>query len=98
MLRCAKDLGLKARARRTSWERLASTPLPGIAVLRDGGYLILGKAAEDKVLLLRPSSPRPETMTPAGVQSILAGSLLLIAGRASLTEFSRPFRTTCVPR
>src|SRR5260221_5507630 len=71
MLRCAKDFGLKARARRTSWERLASTPLPGIAVLRDGGYLILGKAAEDKGLLQQPSSPPPGTMTPAAVASHL---------------------------
>ncbi|MBV8407371.1 MAG: type I secretion system permease/ATPase, partial [Alphaproteobacteria bacterium] len=31
MLRCAKELGLKARARRTSWSRLAHTPLPAIA-------------------------------------------------------------------
>jgi DNA-binding NarL/FixJ family response regulator len=35
----AKDLGLKARAYRTSWNRLAATPLPGIAPLRDGSFL-----------------------------------------------------------
>src|SRR6266851_262519 len=94
MLRCAKDLGLKARARRTSWERLASTPLPGIAVLRDGGYLILGKAAEDKVLVQRPSSPRPETMTRAEFEAIWDGGLVLMARRASLTDFSRRFDIT----
>ena len=38
MLRCAKDLGLKARACRTDWSRLAKTPLPAIAALRDGGF------------------------------------------------------------
>ena len=43
MLRCAKELGLKARAVTTRWERLASTPLPAIAALRDGRFLILGK-------------------------------------------------------
>ena len=59
MLRCAKELGLKARAPKTKWERLANTPLPGIAVLRDGGFIILGKVADDKVLVQRPSSPRP---------------------------------------
>ena len=56
MLRCAKELGLKARARTTNWERLAKTPLPGIAALRDGRFLILGKVAEDKVLVQHPSS------------------------------------------
>jgi subfamily B ATP-binding cassette protein HlyB/CyaB len=43
MLRCAKDLGLKARAYRTEWSRLARTPLPGIAALRDGGFLVVAK-------------------------------------------------------
>ena len=40
MLRCAKDLGLKARACRTDWSRLARTPLPAIAALRDGGFMV----------------------------------------------------------
>src|SRR5215470_9350006 len=51
MLRCARDLGLKARACRTSWSRLARTPLPAIAPLRDGGFLLLAKAGDDKVLV-----------------------------------------------
>src|SRR5258706_13749300 len=42
MLRCAKELGLKARAVTTRWERLAKTPVPAIAVLKDGRFLILG--------------------------------------------------------
>ena len=54
MLRCAKDLGLKARAYRTDWSRLARTPLPAIAALRDGGFLVVAKAAEDKVLVQSP--------------------------------------------
>ena len=44
MLRCAKELGLKARARLTTWERLVSTPMPAIVALRDGGFLLLGMA------------------------------------------------------
>jgi ATP-binding cassette, subfamily B, bacterial HlyB/CyaB len=41
MLRCAKDLGLKARVYRTDWARLAKTPLPAIATLRDGGFMLV---------------------------------------------------------
>ena len=44
MLRCAKDLGLKARICRTGWSRLARTPLPAIAALRDGTFLVIAKA------------------------------------------------------
>src|SRR5262249_58423801 len=44
MLRCAKDLGLKARAYRADWSRLARTPLPAIAALRDGRVMGGAKA------------------------------------------------------
>src|SRR5262249_32465052 len=43
MLRCAKGLGVKARARLTTWARLVNAPLPGIVGLREGGFLLLGK-------------------------------------------------------
>ena len=55
MLRCAKEFGLKARSYRSNWPRLTKTPLPGIAVLRDGSFLLLGKASEDQVLVQNPA-------------------------------------------
>ena len=45
-VRRAKAFGLKARAYHSSWRRLIKRPGPGIAVLRDGGYLMFGKANE----------------------------------------------------
>ena len=94
MLRCAKELGLKARAHTTNWERLAKTPLPGIAALRDGGFLILGKVGDDKVLVQRPSSPRPEAMTRVQFESLWDGRLVLMARRATLSDLSRRFDIT----
>src|SRR4030081_3321454 len=43
MLRCAKDLGLKARARTTSWDRLPPPPPPRPLPVRDGGVPVFGK-------------------------------------------------------
>src|SRR5215813_5544900 len=63
MLRCARELGLKARAVRTHWSRLTRTPLPAIASLYDGGYLIVAKVGDDKVLVQSPLAPRPVLMT-----------------------------------
>jgi subfamily B ATP-binding cassette protein HlyB/CyaB len=94
MLRCAKELGLKASARRTKWKWLAGTPLPGIAALRDGGFLILGKTADDKVLVHRPGMERPETMTRAEFEAIWDGRLVLMTRRASLADLSRRFDIT----
>ncbi len=49
MIRCAKEFGLKARVYQSSWPQLTKTPLPAIAALRDGRYLILGKASEHRI-------------------------------------------------
>ena len=43
IVRCAREFGLKSREYRTSWRRLEKTPLPAIAPLRDGGFVILGR-------------------------------------------------------
>jgi subfamily B ATP-binding cassette protein HlyB/CyaB len=94
MLRCAKEMDLKARALSTHWERLATTPLPGIAVLRDGNFLILGRAAPDKVLVQRPTEQRPETMTREDFEAIWSGGLILMARRAGLTDLARRFDIT----
>jgi subfamily B ATP-binding cassette protein HlyB/CyaB len=91
ILRCAKEMDLKARFLSTGWERLATSPLPGIAVLRDGGFLILGRAAPDKVLVQRPTEQQPETMTREQFESIWSGRLILMTRRAGLSDLSRRF-------
>jgi subfamily B ATP-binding cassette protein HlyB/CyaB len=94
MLRCAKELGLKARAVRTTWARLAQTPLPAIAALKDGGFLLLGNAGGDRVLVQRPSAPRPEALNRAEFEALWNGRLILMARRASLSDLARRFDIT----
>ena len=94
MLRCAKGFNLKARCLKTTWERLASTPLPGIAVLRDGSFLLLGKAGDDKIIVQAPDGQRPATMTRAELEAVWDGRLVLMSKRAALTDLSRRFDIT----
>ena len=94
ILRCAKDLGLKARAFRTDWSRLASTPLPGIASLRDGGFMVLAKASEDKVLVQSPLAVRPTLMTRAELLAVWDGGLILMTRRTGLSDLGRRFDIT----
>ena len=94
MLRCAKEFGLKAQARKTTWARLGRTALPAIAVLRDGGFLILGKAGDDKVIVQSLLSPRPALMTRAELAAVWDGRLILMARRAGLVDLSRRFDIT----
>jgi ATP-binding cassette, subfamily B, bacterial HlyB/CyaB len=91
MLRCAKQFGLKARTFRSSWPRLIKTPLPGIATLIDGSYLIVGKASDDQLLVQNPLLSRPILMSRAEFEAVWDGRLLLMAGRAGLVELSRRF-------
>src|SRR5258707_8080632 len=91
MLRCAGQLGVKVCSRTTSWKRLAGTPLPGIAALRTGGFLLLGKIAEDSALVVSTSSPQPEFMTRAEFEAVWDGRPVLVKRRKSLWGFVRRF-------
>src|SRR5258708_16321653 len=94
MLRCAKGFGLKARSVTTKWERLAGMPLPGIAALRDGSFLLLGKAGDDKIIVQAPLSLRPTLMTRAEFEAIWDGRLVLMTRRAALTDLAPKFDIT----
>jgi subfamily B ATP-binding cassette protein HlyB/CyaB len=94
MLRCAKELGLKARSYKTSWSRLASTPMPGIAVLRDGGFIVVGKVGDDKAIVQSPQSPQPSLMTREEFEAVWDGQLVLMTPRKGLLDLSRRFDIT----
>jgi subfamily B ATP-binding cassette protein HlyB/CyaB len=94
MLRCAKDYGLKASTLTTGWSRLARTPMPALAVLKDGSYLVLGRIGEDKVLVQTPLEPRPHTLTREELEAIWSGRLVLMSKRRSLTDLARRFDVT----
>ncbi len=91
MLRCARQLGLKARSLSTRWARLARTPLPAIAELRDGSFLLLGKATEDKVLVHVPGTSQAEIMTQQQFEAAWTGRLVLMMRRARLGDVAQRF-------
>jgi subfamily B ATP-binding cassette protein HlyB/CyaB len=94
MIRCAKEFGLKARELKSSWARLATTPLPAIAVLKDGGFLLLGKVGDDKVVVQSPKTPRPQLMTREELVAVWDGRIVLMTRRASLMDLTRRFDIT----
>ncbi|MEN3377351.1 MAG: ATP-binding cassette, subfamily bacterial HlyB/CyaB [Hyphomicrobiales bacterium] len=91
ILRCAKELGLKARTHRTKWSRLARTPLPAIAALQDGGFMVLAKVGEDKVLVQSPPTSRPALMPRSEFLAIWDGTLIMMTRRAGLSDITRRF-------
>jgi subfamily B ATP-binding cassette protein HlyB/CyaB len=94
ILRCAKDFGLKARACSTKWSRLAKMPLPAIATLRDGRFLVMAKASDDQVLVQAPGASRPSLMSRDELLAIWDGGLILMTRRAGLADLGRRFDIT----
>jgi subfamily B ATP-binding cassette protein HlyB/CyaB len=94
MIRCAKDFGLRARALTTNWSRLVKTPMPALAVLRDGSFLLFGKIGDDSIIALEPGQPRPIMMQQAELEAVWGGQLVLMTKRASLADLSRRFDIT----
>jgi subfamily B ATP-binding cassette protein HlyB/CyaB len=94
MLRCAKELKLKARAVTTGWDRLAKMALPAIAECKDGSFLILGKVADSRALIQDPALGRREILSRAEFETRWSGRLVLMTRRAALGELTRRFDIT----
>ena len=59
LLRAARRFAVKARAHSSRFERLLRTPLPALAGLSEGGWLVLGQVGDDRVLVLDPRRAAP---------------------------------------
>lgn len=84
ILLAARQLGLRARAVKTSSDRLDRTPLPAIAVDRDGRFFILAKVENGQVLIHDPAAGRPQSLALPELGKRWSGELILFASRASL--------------
>ncbi|MEW6454446.1 MAG: type I secretion system permease/ATPase [Pseudomonadota bacterium] len=94
ILLCAKELKLKARSLSTNWSRLPKTPLPALAECRDGSFVVLGKALDDKALLQDPRVGRPQLVSRAEFEEQWTGRLVVLARRTSLSDLARKFDIT----
>jgi subfamily B ATP-binding cassette protein HlyB/CyaB len=94
IIRCAKELKLKARVIDSTWERLVKTALPAIAERNDGTFVVASKAADDKILILDPLVGKPQSLTRPQFEAGWSGRLILMTRRASLTSMSRRFDIT----
>src|SRR5439155_25376900 len=94
MLRCAKDLKLRARVVNENWEGLARLPLPGIVELKDKTFVIVGKVTAEDALVQVPCEGRPRILKRTEFEYDWTGRVVLMARRASLTDVARRFGVT----
>jgi hemolysin D len=98
MQHCVHAYGLKTRSRVISWRRLADLPLPCIAVLRDGRFLLLGRVNHEKAVVLTSISAQPTVISRAEFDALWsrrviwlknAGPLAKLAQRLDMAMFER---------
>ncbi|MEW6643606.1 MAG: type I secretion system permease/ATPase [Pseudomonadota bacterium] len=94
MLKCAKDLKLRARAVSVDWATLMKLPLPAIAELKDHTFIIVGRVTAEDALVQLPSEDRPQIVKRAQLEDGWSGRLVLMTRRASLSDLARRFDIT----
>ena len=98
----ARKLGLSAKAVRPAPGRLGLTPLPAIALGRDGRWFVLarldGEGLDAKALIHDPGEAGPRIVERSCLDALWSGELVLLASRASAAgELSRFDFTWFVP-
>lgn len=83
MVRAGRRLGLKTRVVRTTPKRLALTPLPAIAVMRDGRFLALLEI-ENGLSVLDPVAEQVRPMSDEEFLNNWDGKLVCLARTAAL--------------
>nr|MBI3613584.1 type I secretion system permease/ATPase [Nitrospirota bacterium] len=94
LLQAAKQLGFRSGVMDSDWSRLAVLPLPAIAVLADGHFVVAAKADAERILIQDPRDPRPLLQTREQFETAWTGRLLFLAKRAALGNKDRHFDFT----
>ncbi|WP_240792828.1 cysteine peptidase family C39 domain-containing protein, partial [Pseudomonas edaphica] len=98
LLLAARKLGLKAKRVSTSLARLGSTPLPAIAIDKEGRFFIIARLDQGKVLIQDPRVERAEIISAEALLAQWNGQLILVRSEAgNLGETSRFDFTWFIP-
>ena len=87
LLLVAKQLGLRAKRSRTSPDRLSLTPLPALALMKDGSLVVLAQCDGQRVLLQRFADGAEQRPLIEPFETFVqqwSGELVLVTSRASM--------------
>ncbi|HEB87768.1 MAG TPA: type I secretion system permease/ATPase [Gammaproteobacteria bacterium] len=91
LLRMARHIGFKVSALDSEWPRLSAIALPAMARQRDGRYVIIARAEDEKVLVHDPAEPRPLTLPRDIFEPAWSGRLILFTRRAAPGQEDKKF-------
>ena len=84
LVRAAKRLDLRARLTKSTWEKLPKTPMPAIAEMKDGSFVLIGGIREDKILVQDPRAGGPGAAEKEEFLSRWTGRLIMVTRRAKI--------------
>lgn len=91
LLRAARRFPVKAKICASAIPRLARTPLPAIACMESGAYVVLGSVAEDRVLVQGEGDERPLVLSIEEFARAWTGRLILLSKRTVLADPAHRF-------
>jgi hemolysin D len=86
ILKGARAYGFVARSFSATWDKLAELPLPCIAALRNGGFLLLGKVNHENAVVVASNITQPTLMTRAEFEDQWGGRLVLLKQAKTAAE------------
>lgn len=81
MLRAAKELGLKAKQIAADGQRFSDLPLPAVAILKNGNYVVVAQRQEEKVVVIDPYKDRPFALPLENFFKAWNGEIILFTRR-----------------
>ena len=94
LLRAVKKFPVKAKAISSSIKRLPKTPLPALAQLRSGKFVVIGKVTEHGVLIQGMDDPSPKLLGFGEFDRQWSRRLILLTKRSALSDTARRFDLT----
>ena len=91
LLALAKEFSLKARFIECNWNKLAKVHLPAIAQTIDSEYFVIGKIADDRILIQDPKESKPLVLSKDDFLKKWNGRLLLLTSREFIVGKNRTF-------
>ena len=91
LLRAVKKFPIKAKAISSSIGRLPKTPLPALARLRSGKFVVIGKTTDHGVLIQGMDDPSPRLVRFGDFEREWSGRIILLSKRSALSDTARRF-------
>ncbi len=86
LIRASREVGLRAQELKAAKHHLAALPMPFIACIREGEYLVVVKCLDEKVIVYNPFHGVMEQLSAQGLQKEWDGTCILFAEEERAAE------------